>query len=123
MPAVIAILNSFAGLSAAALGFVLNSKLLIVAGSLDGSSGLILGLIMSQAMNRSFTNILFGGVGAKVQSAAQTTGEARSVQSYTVDDVATVLSSAQSVIIAPGYGMAVAQAQHVVMELADVLQA
>ena len=123
MPAVIAILNSFAGLSAAALGFVLNSQLLIVAGSLDGSSGLILALIMSQAMNRSFVNILFGGVGAKVQSTATTAGEARSVQSYTVEDVATVLANAQSVIFVPGYGMAVAQAQHVVKELADVLQA
>lgn len=122
MPTVIAILNSFAGLSAAALGFVLNSKLLIVAGSLDGSSGLILGLIMSQAMNRSFTNILFGGVGAKIESAVQTGGQARTVQSFTAEDVATVLANAQSVIIAPGYGMAVAQAQHVVKELADVLQ-
>ena len=122
MPAVIAILNSFAGLSAAALGFVLNSKILIVAGSLDGSSGLILGLIMSKAMNRSFVNILFGGVGGTIQSSVQTTSETRSVQSYSVDDVATVLSNAQSVIIAPGYGMAVAQAQHVVKELADVLQ-
>jgi NAD(P) transhydrogenase subunit beta len=122
MPAVIAILNSFAGLSAAALGFVLNSQLLIVAGSLDGSSGLILGLIMSKAMNRSFVNILFGGVGAARQSAATTAGEERSVQSYTVEDVATVLANAQSVIFVPGYGMAVAQAQHVVKELADVLQ-
>ena len=122
MPAVIAILNSFAGLSAAALGFVLNSKLLIVAGSLDGSSGLILGLIMSKAMNRSFINILFGGVGAKVTASAQIGAETRTVQSYTVEDVATVLANAKSVIIAPGYGMAVAQAQHVVKELADVLQ-
>jgi proton-translocating NAD(P)+ transhydrogenase subunit beta len=123
MPAVIAILNSFAGLSAAALGFVLNSQLLIVAGSLDGSSGLILGLIMSQAMNRSFVNILFGGVGAKVTASAQAGAEQRTVQSYTVEDVATVLANAQSVIFVPGYGMAVAQAQHVVKELADVLQA
>jgi H+-translocating NAD(P) transhydrogenase subunit beta len=123
MPAVIAILNSFAGLSAAALGFVLNSQLLIVAGSLDGSSGLILGLIMSQAMNRSFVNILFGGVGAKVAGSAQVGAEQRTVQSYTVEDVATVLANAQSVIFVPGYGMAVAQAQHVVKELADVLQA
>lgn len=122
MPAVIAILNSFAGLSAAALGFVLNNKLLIVAGSLDGSSGLILGLIMSQAMNRSFVNILFGGVGAKMESVVQAGGPEKSAQSYTVDDVATVLANARSVIIVPGYGMAVAQAQHVVKELADVLQ-
>lgn len=124
MPTVIAILNSFAGLSAAALGFVLNNKLLIVAGALDGSSGLILGLIMSQAMNRSFTNILFGGVGAKSTSSAAQSGEpGRTAQAYTVDDVATILENARSVVFAPGYGMAMAQAQHVVKELADVLQA
>jgi NAD(P) transhydrogenase subunit beta len=121
MPTVIAILNSFAGISAAALGFVLNNRLLIVAGSLDGSSGLILGIIMSKAMNRSFTNILFGGVGAIVASGGAT--EAKVAQTYTPDDVAIVLRDARSVIIAPGYGMAVAQAQHVVKELADVLQA
>jgi NAD(P) transhydrogenase subunit beta len=121
MPTVIAILNSFAGISAAALGFVLNNRLLIVAGSLDGSSGLILGIIMSKAMNRSFANILFGGVGAVVSSGAAT--EARVAQTYTPDDVAITLRDARSVIIAPGYGMAVAQAQHVVKELADVLQA
>ncbi len=124
MPTVIAILNSFAGLSAAALGFVLNNKLLIVAGSLDGSSGLILGLIMSQAMNRSFTNILFGGVGATSTSGEAQSGEpGRTVQAYTVDDVATILESARSVVFAPGYGMAMAQAQHVVKEMADVLKA
>ncbi|HLQ07079.1 MAG TPA: NAD(P)(+) transhydrogenase (Re/Si-specific) subunit beta [Nitrososphaerales archaeon] len=124
MPTVIAILNSFAGLSAAALGFVLNNKLLIVAGSLDGSSGLILALIMSQAMNRSFVNILFGGVGVVKGEAAAKPGEAgKTAQAYTVEDVATVLASARSVVFAPGYGMAVAQAQHVVKELADVLEA
>jgi NAD(P) transhydrogenase subunit beta len=122
MPTVIAILNSFAGISAAALGFILDNKLLIVAGTLDGSSGLILGIIMSQAMNRSFTNILFGGVGAVSQPAGPGS-EARTVQTYTTDDVATVLQNARTVIVVPGYGMAVAQAQHVVRELADVLQA
>ncbi len=124
MPAVIAILNSFAGLSAAALGFVLNNKLLIVAGSLDGSSGLILGLIMSQAMNRSFTNILFGGVGGASAAAAVQFGEpGRTVQAYTVEDMATILRDSRSVVFVPGYGLAVAHAQHVVKELADVLQA
>jgi NAD(P) transhydrogenase subunit beta len=123
MPTVIAILNSFAGLSAAALGFVLNNKLLIVAGSLDGSSGLILALIMSQAMNRSFVNILFGGVGGVKGEAVVKPGEAgKTAQAYTVEDVATVLANARSVVFAPGYGMAVAQAQHVVKELADVLE-
>ena len=121
MPTVIAILNSFAGISAAALGFVLDNRLLIVAGTLDGSSGLILGIIMSRAMNRSFTNILFGGVGATNVS---TSGSAaRVAQTYTADDVALILRDARSVIIAPGYGMAVAQAQHAVKELADALQA
>ncbi len=121
MPTVIAILNSFAGISAAALGFVLDNRLLIVAGTLDGSSGLILGIIMSRAMNRSFTNILFGGVGAVKASAAGAAN--RVAQTYTAEDVATILRDARSVIIAPGYGMAVAQAQHAVKELADALQA
>jgi len=121
MPTVIAILNSFAGISAAALGFVLDNKLLIVAGTLDGSSGLILGIIMSRAMNRSFTNILFGGVGAT--TTASLGAASRVAQTYTAEDVATILRDARSVIIAPGYGMAVAQAQHAVKELADALQA
>ena len=123
MPTVIAILNSYAGLSAAALGFVLDNKVLIVAGALDGSSGFILAVIMSNAMNRSFLNVLFGGVGARVAaSAAQQPQGARTVQAYTAEDVATVLEGASSVIIAPGYGMAVAQAQHVVKEVADALE-
>jgi NAD(P) transhydrogenase subunit beta len=122
MPTVIAILNSYAGMSAAALGFVLNNKVLIVAGSLDGSSGFILAVIMSQAMNRSFLNVLFGGVGATVSSQKEGEQMARTVQSYTVEDVATVLENARTVVIAPGYGMAVSQAQHVVRELSDVLQ-
>jgi NAD(P) transhydrogenase subunit beta len=121
MPTTIAILNSFSGLSAAALGFVLDNKLLIVAGSLDGSSGLILALIMSQAMNRSFSNILFGSVG-KALKEEQSAQAGRVVQQYTVEDVATVLDGARSVIIVPGYGMGVAQAQFVVKELADQLQ-
>ncbi len=121
MPTVIAILNSYAGISAAALGFVLNNKLLIVAGSLDGSSGFILAVIMSQAMNRSFINVLFGAVGSATKGEEQTT-ETRTVQSYTVDDVATVLNNSKSLIIAPGYGMAVSQAQYVVKEVADIAQ-
>jgi NAD(P) transhydrogenase subunit beta len=123
MPTVIAILNSFAGLSAAALGFVLNNKMLIVAGSLDGSSRFILAVIMSKAMNRSFINVLFGGVGAKVATETSLAGQpGRIVQSYTVEDVATVLENARAVVFVPGYGMAVAQAQYVVKEVADVLQ-
>jgi H+-translocating NAD(P) transhydrogenase subunit beta len=124
MPTVIAILNAYAGLSAAGLGFVLDNKVLIVAGSLDGSSGFILAIIMSQAMNRSFLNVLFGGVGAKIAKGEEPkTGQgARQVQGYTVDDVATILDSARTMVFVPGYGMAVSQAQHVVKELADVLQ-
>jgi len=121
MPTVIAILNSFAGMSAAALGFVLDNKILIVAGSLDGSSGLVLAIIMSQAMNRSFLNILFGGLGA-TQKTTTVQGEARTVQGYAPEDVATILANANSVVFVPGYGMAVSQAQHVVKELADTLQ-
>lgn len=123
MPTVIAILNSYAGISAAGLGFVLDNKVLIVAGALDGSSGFILAVIMSQAMNRSFLNVLFGAVGSKVAEVSTDASRAgRSVQSYTVEDVATVLDNARSVIIVPGYGLAVSQAQHVVKELADIIQ-
>jgi NAD(P) transhydrogenase subunit beta len=122
MPTTIAILNSFAGISAAALGLVLDNKILIVAGALDGSSGFILAVIMSQAMNRSFTNILFGGVGKEIAGQAGSAPGGRTVQAYTVDDVATMLEGARSVIIAPGYGMGVAQAQFVVKELSDLLQ-
>lgn len=120
MPTVIAILNAYAGLSASAMGFVLNNKLLIIAGALDGSSGLILAIIMCKAMNRSFLNVLFGGVG---QTAAATagTGEQRTVASYTPSDAAAILDTAKHVIIVPGYGMAVAQAQHTVKELYEEL--
>ncbi len=124
MPTVIAILNSYAGLSAAALGFVLDNRVLIVAGALDGSSGLVLGLIMSQAMNRSFANVLFGGVGRKAVATTEIASkEGRTVASYTVEDVATILRDARTVVFVPGYGMAVAQAQHVVKEIADIVQA
>jgi NAD(P) transhydrogenase subunit beta len=120
MPTVISLLNSYAGLSAAAMGFVLNSKLLIVAGSLDGASGFILSVIMSKAMNRSFTNVLFGAFG-QVQAAAKGTEEAKSVRSATAEEAAAILASANKVVIVPGYGMAVAQAQHKVRELFDAL--
>ena len=123
MPTVIAILNAYAGLSAAALGFVLNNKLLIVAGTLDGSSGLILAFIMCKSMNRSFLNVLFGGVGSVVAapSAQGGSGEERVVHAFSPEDLSIVLGTAQRVVIAPGYGMAVAQAQHVVKELEEAL--
>ena len=119
MPTVIALLNSYAGLSAAAMGFLLDNNLLIVAGALDGSSGFILSVIMCRAMNRSFTNVLFGGFG-QVRVAAGAV-EQRSARSATAEDAAAILEAASSVIIIPGYGMAVAQAQHKVRELYDTL--
>jgi NAD(P) transhydrogenase subunit beta len=120
MPTVISLLNSYAGLSAAAMGFVLHNELLIIAGSLDGSSGFILSLIMSRAMNRSFRNVIFGGFGTERVSA---TGEAetRPVRSVDVEETAMLLDAAQRAIIVPGYGMAAAQAQHKVRELYDAL--
>jgi H+-translocating NAD(P) transhydrogenase subunit beta len=120
MPTVISLLNSYAGLSAAAMGFVLDSKLLIIAGALDGSSGFILSVIMSKAMNRSFTNVLFGAFG-QVQTSAAAAHEAKTVRSATAEEAATILGAAASVVIVPGYGMAVAQAQHKVRELYDIL--
>jgi len=120
MPTVISLLNSYAGLSAAAMGFVLNSKLLIIAGALDGSSGFILSVIMSKAMNRSFTNVLFGGFG-QIQSSAAGAKEERPVKSATAEEAAAILSAANKVVVVPGYGMAVAQAQHKVRELFDAL--
>jgi H+-translocating NAD(P) transhydrogenase subunit beta len=120
MPTVISLLNSYAGLSAAAMGFVLNSKLLIIAGALDGSSGFILSVIMSKAMNRSFTNVLFGAFG-QVQTSAGGGQEAKPVRSATPEEAAAILAAANKVVVVPGYGMAVAQAQHKVRELYDVL--
>ncbi len=120
MPTVISLLNSYAGLSAAAMGFVIDSKLLIVAGALDGSSGFILSVIMSKAMNRSFTNVLFGAFG-QVQASAAAAQEARPVHTATAEEAAAILGAANAVVIVPGYGMAVAQAQHKVRELYDAL--
>ena len=120
MPTVIAILNSYAGLSAVAMGFVLDNKLLVTAGALDGSSGLILAIIMCRAMNRSFTNVLFGAFGQVQQ--ARGTGEEKVYKTETVEGAAQVLEQANFVVIIPGYGMAVAQAQHKVRELYDQLK-
>jgi len=120
MPTVISLLNSYAGLSAAAMGFVLDSKLLIVAGALDGASGFILSVNMSKAMNRSFTNVLFGAFGQE-QTAVTGKVEAKPVRSATAEEAAAILAAANKVVIIPGYGMAVAQAQHKVRELYDSL--
>jgi NAD(P) transhydrogenase subunit beta len=121
MPTVISLLNSYAGLSAAAMGFVLQSKLLIIAGALDGASGFILSVNMSKAMNRSFSNVLFGAFGQEQTSAAAGKKEARPVRSATPEEAAAILAAANKVVIVPGYGMAVAQAQHKVRELYDAL--
>jgi NAD(P) transhydrogenase subunit beta len=120
MPTVIALLNSYAGVAAAAMGFVLDNKLLIVAGSLNATAGLLLSIIMCKAMNRSFTNVLFGAFG-QVQTGAGAEAAQRPVRSATPEEAAAVLDAASSVIIIPGYGMAVAQAQHKVRELFDAL--
>lgn len=119
MPTVIALLNSYAGLSASAMGFALNNKLLIIAGALDGSSGFILSVIMCKAMNRSFTNVLFGAFG-QVQVSAEK-AVARPVRSASPEEAAEMLEASRSVIVIPGYGMAVAQAQHKLRELSDIL--
>src|SRR5271155_91630 len=116
----ISLLFAYAGLSASAMGFVLDNKLLIVAGALDGASGLILSINMSKAMNRSFTNVLFGAFGQE-QAGAAPGEEAPPVRSATADEAAVILSAANKVVVVPGYGMAVAQAQHKVRELYDAL--
>jgi NAD(P) transhydrogenase subunit beta len=120
MPTVIALLNSYVGLTAALLGFVLNSKVLVVAGALDGSSGFILAVVMCKAMNRSFTNVLFGAFG-QLQVSAKAVQEERTVHTATPEEAAAILASANTVLVVPGYGMAVAQAQHKVREMLDVL--
>ena len=120
MPTVIALLNAYAGLSASAMGFALNNKLLIVAGALDGSSGLILSIIMCKAMNRSFSNVLFGAFG-QVASGPAGKAEEKPYRSAAPEEAAEILDAARLVIVVPGYGMAAAQAQHKVRELYDGL--
>src|SRR5215469_6511182 len=120
MPTVISLLNSYAGFSAALLGFVLNSKVLVVSGALDGSSGFILSVIMCKAMNRSFTNVMFGAFG-QVQASAEKGKEERVVRSASAEEAASILEAATRVVVVTGYGMAVAQAQHKVRELYDSL--
>jgi NAD(P) transhydrogenase subunit beta len=121
MPVVMSLLNSYAGLASAATGFVLNNKVLIIAGTLDGFSGFILSILMCRAMNRSMTNVLFGAFGsaATAQSGGAQEGTMREVG---LDDIATQLAYANKVVFVPGYGLATAQAQHAVRELADVLE-
>ncbi len=120
MPTVIALLNSYAGAACAAMGFALGNRLLIIAGAVNASSGFILSVIMCNAMNRSFSNVLFGAFG-QVQAGAVAQVSSKPVHSATPEDAAQILASARKVIIVPGYGMAVAQAQHKMRELTDAL--
>jgi len=123
MPVVISLLNSYAGLASAATGFVLQNNVLIIAGALDGASGFVLSILMSRAMNRSFTNVLFGAFGGGAAAAvAAASAAGKSVRSITVEDAAIQLAYSRSVIVVPGYGMAVAQCQHQVRELADLIE-
>jgi NAD(P) transhydrogenase subunit beta len=123
MPVVISLLNSYAGLASSATGFVLHNNVLIIAGALDGASGFLLSILMSRAMNRSFTNVLFGAFGSVPETSATAAGaEEKIVKSISVDDAAIQLAYANSVIVVPGYGMAVAQAQHQVQELVEQIE-
>jgi NAD(P) transhydrogenase subunit beta len=122
MPVVMSLLNSYAGLASAATGFVLNNKVLIIAGTLDGFSGFILSILMCRAMNRSMTNVLFGAFGSAATTAVGGSELQGTMREVSLDDVATQLAYANKVVFVPGYGLATAQAQHAVRELADVLE-
>jgi len=122
MPVVICLLNSYSGIAGAFAGFVLNNIGLIIAGSLVGASGIILTAIMCKAMNRSLANVLFGGVGFEALAAGATTSDKGTIRNMTIEDAVIALESASNVMVVPGYGMAVAQAQHAVKEMADELE-
>jgi NAD(P) transhydrogenase subunit beta len=122
MPVVVALLNSYSGLAACATGFAIDNVILIISGALDGASGFILSILMSKAMNRSFSNVLFGAFGSQTLDTTMRRAGELQVRSVTVDDAAIQLAYAQLVIIVPGYGMAVAQAQHQVRELAEMIE-
>src|SRR5687767_5665173 len=121
MPVVMSLLNSYAGLASAATGFVLGNNVLIIAGTLDGFSGFILSILMCRAMNRSITNVLFGAFGSAATS-AQASEQQGTMREVSMDDIAVQLAYAKQVVFVPGYGMATAQAQHAVRELADTLE-
>ena len=121
MPVVISLLNSFTGSAAGLAGFVLGNTALLIGGGLVGASGLILTIEMCKAMNRSLENVIFGALGASPE-AALASAEGKTVRNYSVDDAAIIFSNADSVIVVPGYGMAVAQAQHTLREMGDLLK-
>jgi len=122
MPVVVSLLNSYAGLASSATGFAIQNNVLIICGALDGASGFLLSILMSKAMNRSFGNVLFGAFGSPPALAAGTEAKDLTVNSVSAEDAAMRMAYAGEVIVVPGYGMAVAQAQHVVRELADLLE-
>jgi NAD(P) transhydrogenase subunit beta len=121
MPVVISLLNAYAGLSASAMGFAIDNNLLIIVGALDGTSGLLLSILMCRAMNRSFANVLFGAFGAKVTASGKTSTGAE-MRAITPDDAAVRLAYSGLVVVVPGYGLAVAQAQHALRELTEQLE-
>jgi H+-translocating NAD(P) transhydrogenase subunit beta len=121
MPVVISLLNAYAGLSASAMGFAINNNLLIVVGALDGASGFLLSILMCKAMNRSILNVLFGAFGAPVVSTAKSSA-GLTVREVSIEDAAVRLAYAQKVIVVPGYGLAVARAQHLIREMADLIE-
>ena len=122
MPVVVALLNSYSGLASCATGFAIGNVILLISGSLDGASGFILSILMSKAMNRSFTNVLFGAFGSETAAIGAKSSAGLAVRSIGVEDAAIQLAYAQLVIVIPGYGMAVAQAQHAVRELAELIE-
>jgi NAD(P) transhydrogenase subunit beta len=122
MPVVVSLLNSYAGLASAATGFAIGNSVLIICGALDGASGFLLSILMSKAMNRSFGNVLFGAFGSPVAAGAGRDTTGLSVRTITAEDAAVQLAYARQVIVVPGYGMAVAQCQHVVRELASLVE-
>ena len=122
MPVVISLLNSYSGVAAAATGFVLMNNGLIISGSLVGASGLILTNIMCKGMNRSLVNVIFGAVGLEQESSGDSTGKQMAIKSYSTEEAAMIFDAAEKIIVVPGYGLAVAQAQHAVREVAEYLE-
>jgi len=122
MPVVISLLNSYSGVAAAATGFLIDNQALIISGSLVGASGLILTNIMCKGMNRSLANVIFGAVGAESSSGSSAEGKEMNIKSYSTTEAAMILDAAEKIIIVPGYGLAVAQAQHITREVADTLE-